>query len=159
MHHEDWLGFTGDGKTVGSGEGITGWRLMRERSVRLEDTPSYLLEAVDPEIIHKIEMRQKASWTRLSAAFPGDVARQDRVKEEHADSLGILRMQGHVMFALETKWSQTCTAATRAATNATTGTAGMRETALEGQDTVAGWTTTTMIARTNNFRIFWRASN
>ena len=76
MHHEDWLGFTGDGKTVGSGEGVTGWRLMRERSVRLEDTPSYLLEAVDPEIIHKIEMRQKASWTRLSAAFPGGERRQ-----------------------------------------------------------------------------------
>ena len=76
MHHEDWLGFTGDGKTVGSGEGFTGWRLMRERSVRLEDTSSYLLKTVDAEIIHKIEMRQKASWTRLPAAFPGGERRQ-----------------------------------------------------------------------------------
>ena len=36
--------------------------------------------------------------------FTTDVARQDRVKEEHADSLRILRMQGLVMFAFETKW-------------------------------------------------------
>ena len=36
--------------------------------------------------------------------FTTDVARQDRVKEEHADSLRILRMQVLVMFALETKW-------------------------------------------------------
>ena len=35
--------------------------------------------------------------------FTTDVARQDRVKEEHADSLRVLRMQGLVMFALETK--------------------------------------------------------
>ena len=179
------------------------WRLMCERSVRLEETPPYLLKAVNAEIIQKIEIRQKASWTRLPAAFPGgerrqvlflgipfflidgynlcqrsmescnartyrvnpsppppppgmsldvflclsfsesqglsflfcfihyrakikqvygsrsfeidssvpliclhfttDVARQDRVKDEHADSLRILRMQGLVMFGLETK--------------------------------------------------------
>ena len=36
--------------------------------------------------------------------FTTDVARQDRVKEEHADSLRILRMQGLIMFTLETKW-------------------------------------------------------
>ena len=36
--------------------------------------------------------------------FTTDVARQDRLKEEHEDSLRILRMQGLVMFALETKW-------------------------------------------------------
>ena len=70
MHHDDWLGFSSDGKTVGSGEDFTTWRLMRERSVRLEETPPYLLKAVDAEIIHKIEIRQRASWTRLPAAFP-----------------------------------------------------------------------------------------
>ena len=76
MHHDDWLGFSGDGKTVGSGEGFAAWRLMRERSVRLEETPPYLLKAVDAEIIRKIEIRQKASWTRLPAAFPGGERRQ-----------------------------------------------------------------------------------
>ena len=59
MHHDDWLGFTSDGKTVGSGEDFAAWRLMRERSVRLEETPPYLLKAVDAEIIHKIEIRQR----------------------------------------------------------------------------------------------------
>ena len=49
---------------------------MRERSVRLEQIPPYLLKAVDAEIIHKIEIRQKASWTRLPAAFPGGERRQ-----------------------------------------------------------------------------------
>ena len=76
MHHDDWLGFSGDGKTAGSGEGFAAWRLMRERSVRLEETPPYLLKAVDAEIIRKIEIRQKTSWTRLPAAFPGGERRQ-----------------------------------------------------------------------------------
>ena len=61
VHHDDWLGFSSDGKTVGSREDFAAWRLMRERSVRLEETPPYLLKAVDAKIIHKIEIRQKAS--------------------------------------------------------------------------------------------------
>ena len=76
VHHDDWLGFSSDGKTVGSGEDFAAWRLMRERSVRLEETPPYLLKAVDAKIIHKIEIRQKASWTILPAAFSGGERRQ-----------------------------------------------------------------------------------
>lgn len=67
LHHDDWLGFSADGKTVGTGAGFTGWRLMRERDVRLEETPSYLLKTVDEEIIRKIQTRQEASWKRLPA--------------------------------------------------------------------------------------------
>lgn len=37
LHHDDWLGFSTDGKTVGTGAGFRGWHLMRERDVRLED--------------------------------------------------------------------------------------------------------------------------
>lgn len=67
LHHDDWLGFSADGKTVGTGDGFTGWRLMRARDVRLEETPSYLLKTVDEEIIRKIQIRQEASWQRLAA--------------------------------------------------------------------------------------------
>ena len=76
VHHDDWLGFSSDWKTVGSGEDFASWRLMRKPSVRLEETPPYLLKVVDAEIIHEIEIRQKASWTRLPAAFSGGERRQ-----------------------------------------------------------------------------------
>lgn len=71
VHHPNWLGFSADGKTVGTGEGFKGWRLMRVGSVRLEGAPPYLLKVVDPTIIRQIELRQQASWQRLPAAFPG----------------------------------------------------------------------------------------
>lgn len=71
MHHDTWLGFSPDGKTVGSGEGFAGWRILRVGAVRLEATPPFHLKDVDPEIIRHIEIRQRASWARLPASFPG----------------------------------------------------------------------------------------
>eukprot|EP00904_Undaria_pinnatifida_P006121 jgi/Undpi1/2639/HiC_scaffold_13.g06018.m1 len=104
VHHPNWLGFSADGKTVGTGEGFKGWRLMRVGSVRLEGAPPYLLKVVDPTIIRQIELRQQASWQRLPAAFPGDEARQAQIKDEHADSLRILRSTGDRTFDLDTNW-------------------------------------------------------
>ena len=70
MHHEDWLGFSSDGKKVGSGPDFKPWRLMRCNDVRLEETPPYQLKKVPDEVIHQVQLRQEASWARLPAAFP-----------------------------------------------------------------------------------------
>ena len=71
MHDDAWLGFSSDGKEVGSGLGFKPWRLMRCTDVRLEEAPPYPLKKVPEEVIHQIEMRQEASWKRLPGAFPG----------------------------------------------------------------------------------------
>ncbi|CAN0432499.1 unnamed protein product, partial [Pylaiella littoralis] len=104
MHHDTWLGFSPDGKTVGSGEGFAGWRILRTGAVRLEATPPFHLKDVDPEIIRQIEIRQRASWARLPASFPGDVQKQAETKDQQADSLRILRSTGEREFDLCTKW-------------------------------------------------------
>eukprot|EP00903_Cladosiphon_okamuranus_P018358 g16889.t1 len=104
MHDDNWLGFSEDGKPVGYGAGLTPWRLMHKNAVRLEATPDYELKTVPPEVIRQIEIRQQASWTKLPAAFPGDSARQELVKSQHADSLRILRLTGFRPFPLDTSW-------------------------------------------------------
>lgn len=71
MHEAHWLGFSADGKGVGSGEGFKPHRLFYAGMVRLEGTPAYTLKEVDEFTIHQIEMRQGASHSRLAASFPG----------------------------------------------------------------------------------------
>lgn len=71
MHHDTWLGFSSDGKSVGSGSGFKPWRLMRCNAVRLEGTPPYQLKKVPDEVIHQVQKRQEASWLKLNAAYPG----------------------------------------------------------------------------------------
>lgn len=71
MHDDDWLGFSSNGKDVGSGPDFKPWRLMRFNAVRLEETPRYPLKEVPEEVIHQVEMRHEASWKKLAGAFPG----------------------------------------------------------------------------------------
>lgn len=71
MHHEDWLGFSEDGKTVGGGPGFSPWRLMHAHAVHLEATPPYELKLVQDEIIHRVDLRQQASWEKLPVAYVG----------------------------------------------------------------------------------------
>lgn len=71
MHHDNWCGFSPDGKEVGTGDGFEPHCLLYAGMVRLEGTPAYHLKEVDPHTIHMIKQRQKASHSRLAAAFPG----------------------------------------------------------------------------------------
>ncbi|CAB1119301.1 unnamed protein product [Ectocarpus sp. CCAP 1310/34] len=76
MHHEDWLGFSEDGKTVGSRAGFRPWRLMHAHAVYLKATPPYELKLVQDEIIHRGDLRQQASWENLPVANAGGFRRR-----------------------------------------------------------------------------------
>jgi len=71
MHDDVWLGFSEDGKEVGSGAGFRPWRLMRQSAVRLEEAPPYQLKTVPPEIIRQVKLRQEAMLKKLPSNFPG----------------------------------------------------------------------------------------
>eukprot|EP00903_Cladosiphon_okamuranus_P017943 g16510.t1 len=62
------------------------------------------LRVVDPEIIWQIGIRQAASWSRVAAAFPGHTEKEQEVKQQHAESLRILRETGDRPFDLRTDW-------------------------------------------------------
>lgn len=71
MHHDNWLGFSDDGREVGSGEGYKPLRILRSGAVLFENAPATTFKEVDPQIIRQIGIRQTASWSRVAASFPG----------------------------------------------------------------------------------------
>eukprot|EP00903_Cladosiphon_okamuranus_P021646 g19900.t1 len=104
MHDEDWLGFSSDGKKVGSGPDFKPWRLMLCNDMRLEEAPPYHLKEVPDEVINQVQMRQEASWMKLPGAYPADYDRQEQVKQEHRESIRTLMMTGSRSFDLDTAW-------------------------------------------------------
>ena len=81
------------------------------------------------------------------------------MKEEHADSLRVLRMQALVMFTLETKWMPSLCRGHQGdeVDDDDSGNEGDR---AGETGHCSGWTMATMvIARTKNLPMLWRATN
>lgn len=71
MHDENWLGFSPNGKGVGTGDGFAPHRLFYASSLRIEGTPAYELKVVGQKTLELIKQRCVASRVRMPAAFPG----------------------------------------------------------------------------------------